>query len=152
MLTFSAWTRLLTSWKKAQRIPHWTRVTSMVKRPPSLFPKEHNSKYAPRESIIIVYFTSEYFVYQRTDSFSARYWEDPYAFKPSRFLNPNWPRDAFIPFSTGKPSSSFTACHRLEQNAGPRACIGRKFVIPCFHQLEFLNWRVRVVDFLKRRA
>lgn len=42
--------------------------------------------------------------------YNPRYWEDPHAFKPSRFLNPDWPRDAFIPFS-----------------AGPRACIGRKF-------------------------
>lgn len=42
--------------------------------------------------------------------YNPRYWEDPHAFKPSRFLNPDWPRDAFIPFSVG-----------------PRACIGRKF-------------------------
>ena len=41
----------------------------------------------------------------------ARHWEDPYAFKPERFLN-DWPRDAFVPFS-----------------AGPRSCIGRKLVI-----------------------
>jgi len=41
--------------------------------------------------------------------FNPRYWEDPYMFKPSRFLK-NWPRDAFMPFS-----------------AGARACIGRKF-------------------------
>jgi len=32
----------------------------------------------------------------------ARYWEDPHAFKPSRFLG-DWPRDAFLPFSAGKP-------------------------------------------------
>jgi len=31
----------------------------------------------------------------------ARYWEDPHAFKPSRFLK-DWPRDAFLPFSAGK--------------------------------------------------
>ena len=41
----------------------------------------------------------------------ARYWEDPHAFKPERFLK-DWPRDAFLPFS-----------------AGARACIGRKSVI-----------------------
>jgi len=32
----------------------------------------------------------------------ARYWEDPHVFKPSRFLE-DWPRDAFLPFSAGKP-------------------------------------------------
>ncbi|KIM82774.1 hypothetical protein PILCRDRAFT_455699 [Piloderma croceum F 1598] len=41
--------------------------------------------------------------------FNSRYWEDPHAFKPSRFLK-DWPRDAFVPFS-----------------AGARACLGRKF-------------------------
>lgn len=39
----------------------------------------------------------------------ARYWEDPYAFKPSRFLG-DWPRDAFLPFS-----------------GGARSCLGRRF-------------------------
>lgn len=38
------------------------------------------------------------------------YWDNPYEFLPSRFLDPNWNRDAFIPFS-----------------AGPRSCIGRRF-------------------------
>lgn len=40
---------------------------------------------------------------------SARYWKDPHAFNPSRFLG-DWPRDAFVPFS-----------------AGTRACLGRRF-------------------------
>ena len=40
---------------------------------------------------------------------TARYWDDPGAFKPERFLG-NYPRDAFIPFS-----------------GGPRGCIGRGF-------------------------
>jgi len=39
-----------------------------------------------------------------------RFWDEPNVFKPSRFNDPNWPRDAFLPFSNG-----------------PRACIGRKF-------------------------
>ena len=30
----------------------------------------------------------------------ARYWKDPHTFKPERFLE-DWPKDAFIPFSTG---------------------------------------------------
>ncbi|KAI0341851.1 cytochrome P450 [Trametopsis cervina] len=41
--------------------------------------------------------------------YNPRYWEDPYAFIPDRFLG-NWPRDAFLPFS-----------------GGPRSCIGRRF-------------------------
>ena len=34
--------------------------------------------------------------------FSARYWDDPHTFNPSRFLKKDWPRDAFLPFSAGK--------------------------------------------------
>jgi len=41
--------------------------------------------------------------------YNPRYWEDPHTFKPERFLK-DWPRDAFLPFSSGA-----------------RACIGRKF-------------------------
>jgi len=40
---------------------------------------------------------------------NPRYWKDPYAFDPSRFLG-DWPKDAFIAFS-----------------AGARACLGRGF-------------------------
>ncbi|KAF5321118.1 hypothetical protein D9619_001344 [Psilocybe cf. subviscida] len=42
--------------------------------------------------------------------YSPRYWKDPHQFNPSRFLDSDWPRDAFLPFSSGA-----------------RACIGRKF-------------------------
>ncbi|GLB37921.1 putative cytochrome P450 [Lyophyllum shimeji] len=41
--------------------------------------------------------------------YNPRYWDEPHAFRPSRFLK-EWPRDAFLPFSTGA-----------------RACLGRKF-------------------------
>ncbi|KDR79325.1 hypothetical protein GALMADRAFT_243295 [Galerina marginata CBS 339.88] len=41
--------------------------------------------------------------------YNPRYWDDPHAFKPARFLK-DWPREAFLPFS-----------------AGARACLGRKF-------------------------
>jgi cytochrome P450 len=41
---------------------------------------------------------------------NPRYWKDPEEFRPARFMDPDWPRDAFIPFS-----------------AGARACIGRRF-------------------------
>ncbi|KAI0350827.1 cytochrome P450 [Trametes cingulata] len=40
---------------------------------------------------------------------NPRYWDEPEAFKPARFLG-NYPRDAFLPFS-----------------GGPRGCIGRGF-------------------------
>ena len=33
--------------------------------------------------------------------FTARYWDDPLTFNPSRFLK-DWPRDAFLPFSGGE--------------------------------------------------
>ncbi|EIN08440.1 cytochrome P450 [Punctularia strigosozonata HHB-11173 SS5] len=42
--------------------------------------------------------------------YNPRYWHDPYAFDPSRFLKPDWPREAFVPFSQGA-----------------RACLGRRF-------------------------
>ncbi|KIK59158.1 hypothetical protein GYMLUDRAFT_170120 [Collybiopsis luxurians FD-317 M1] len=42
--------------------------------------------------------------------YSPRYWKDPDEFRPARFLESDWPRDAFISFS-----------------AGPQDCIGRKF-------------------------
>ncbi|KAG0693434.1 cytochrome P450 [Suillus ampliporus] len=41
--------------------------------------------------------------------YNPKYWEDPYTFKPERFLG-DWNRDAFLPFS-----------------GGYRACTGRKF-------------------------
>ncbi|KAF8804431.1 cytochrome P450 [Phlegmacium glaucopus] len=41
--------------------------------------------------------------------YNPRYWKDPHSFKPERFLE-DWPKDAFLPFSSG-----------------PRACLGRKF-------------------------
>lgn len=42
--------------------------------------------------------------------YNPKYWDDPADFVPARFLDPNWNRDAFIPFLSG-----------------PRACIGRRF-------------------------
>ncbi|KAG8884272.1 hypothetical protein FRB98_002545 [Tulasnella sp. 332] len=42
--------------------------------------------------------------------YNPRYWSDPYAFNPDRFLKSDWPKDAFLGFS-----------------AGPRGCLGRKF-------------------------
>ncbi|CCO34055.1 Cytochrome P450 3A31 [Rhizoctonia solani AG-1 IB] len=42
--------------------------------------------------------------------YNPAYWDDPNEFIPGRFLDPNWNRDAFLPFL-----------------GGPRACIGRRF-------------------------
>ncbi|KAI0763129.1 cytochrome P450, partial [Irpex lacteus] len=33
-----------------------------------------------------------------------KYWEHPHEFNPSRFLEPDWPRDASLPFSGGARS------------------------------------------------
>lgn len=41
--------------------------------------------------------------------YNPRYWEDPEEFRPERFLK-DYPRDAFLGFSTG-----------------PRSCLGRRF-------------------------
>ncbi|QRW26096.1 cytochrome P450 family protein [Rhizoctonia solani] len=45
--------------------------------------------------------------------YNPNYWDDPTDFIPARFLEPNWNKDAFIPFL-----------------AGPRACIGRRSGVP----------------------
>ncbi|TEB40153.1 cytochrome P450 [Coprinellus micaceus] len=42
-------------------------------------------------------------------TYNERYWDDPHEFWPDRFLG-NWPRNAFLSFSSG-----------------PRACLGRRF-------------------------
>jgi len=42
--------------------------------------------------------------------YNPRYWPEPKEFRPERFMKNDWPRDAFLPFSSGA-----------------RACIGRKF-------------------------
>ncbi|KAG9001280.1 hypothetical protein FRB93_012207 [Tulasnella sp. JGI-2019a] len=41
---------------------------------------------------------------------NPRYWPDPHEFRPGRFMDPNWPRDAFLPFFVGS-----------------RSCVGRRF-------------------------
>jgi hypothetical protein len=46
---------------------------------------------------------------KRNTFFSARYWDDPHTFNPSRFLK-DWPRDAFLPFSAGERWFPFKIC------------------------------------------
>ena len=43
-----------------------------------------------------------FFLSQKNKTLSARYWKDPHTFIPSRFLAADWPRDAFMPFSSGE--------------------------------------------------
>ena len=66
--------------------------------PPSLFP-----------SPILIFLPTSNTPSPRPAPPIAKYWEDPDAFKPERFLR-DYPRDAFLPFS-----------------GGPRGCIGRGF-------------------------
>ena len=69
-------------------------------------------------------------LFSKQNIFSARYWDDPHTFNPSRFLK-DWPRDAFVPFSSGKKFfSPLKICPflLLSKYAGARACIGRKYV------------------------
>ncbi len=76
--------------------------------------KESINVPIPKDSIIIIYTNGIHYnrasyvtkcyirrklIYFRT--VAARYWDDPHEFKPKRFLQ-DWPRDAFVPFSTGK--------------------------------------------------
>jgi cytochrome P450 len=39
--------------------------------------------------------------------FQARFWDNPDAFKPERFLG-DWPREAFLPFSQGRLPQLFS--------------------------------------------
>lgn len=67
--------------------------------------KESINVPIPKDSIIIIYTNGIHY--------NPRYWDDPHEFKPKRFLQ-DWPRDAFVPFSTGA-----------------RSCVGR-----CFSETE----------------
>ncbi|KAN0125404.1 Cytochrome P450 [Lactarius tabidus] len=52
---------------------------------------------------------TEIYFHMPATHYNPRYWKDPYTFRPERFLE-EWPRDAFLPFSSGA-----------------RACLGRRF-------------------------
>ena len=73
-------------------------------------------------SVIALHFNSklmqQWYNTGTENRFIAKYWHDPKAFNPDRFLG-NWNRDAFIPFS-----------------AGVRSCIGRRYAIFSFTSRE----------------
>jgi cytochrome P450 len=52
---------------------------------------------------------TEIYFHMPATHYNPRYWKDPHTFRPERFLE-DWPRDAFLPFSSGA-----------------RACLGRRF-------------------------
>ncbi|KAG8953494.1 hypothetical protein FRC04_002336 [Tulasnella sp. 424] len=71
---------------------------------------------------------TEFIMYTGSLHYNPRYWKEPYSFKPKRFLESDWPRDAFIPFSSGA-----------------RACIGRRFAeVECIGMISMLLKRFRI--------
>ena len=62
---------------------------------------------------------------------TEKYWEEPFKFRPERFLEGDHNKDAFIPFSVG-----------------PRACIGRRFV----YKVIYVNHVSLIYDLLYRFA
>ncbi|KAF8597591.1 cytochrome P450 [Ceratobasidium sp. AG-I] len=54
--------------------------------------------------------SSRAFIFTTGVHYNPSYWDYPEEFTPARFIDTDWNRDAFIPFSLG-----------------PRACIGRRF-------------------------
>jgi len=60
-----------------------------------------------------------------------KYWDEPFQFRPERFVKGDYNKDAFIPFS-----------------AGPRACIGRRFVC----ELIYINHIPLIYNLLRRFA
>ena len=93
-------------------IPKDTNITISV---PGLY-YNRKAAYLPYHVIIFLYQTL------------AHYWEDPHAFKPSHFLE-DWPHDAFLPFSSGKPFYKIGWYQGLTNGTpGAHACIGRKSI------------------------
>ncbi|KAG1822549.1 cytochrome P450 [Suillus subaureus] len=59
--------------------------------------------------------------------YNPKYWEDPFTFKPERFLG-DWNRDAFFAFSGGKYLNIFLGTSlKMPIPIGYRGCVGRKF-------------------------
>ncbi|ESK89553.1 cytochrome p450 [Moniliophthora roreri MCA 2997] len=86
--------------------------------------KETKDIAVPKGTEIVVHTTGVHY--------NPRYWKDPHEFRPERFLDGNWPRDAFIPFSVGA-----------------RSCLGRRFSeIESVAILSTLvkHYRIRILD------
>ncbi|KAG9099705.1 hypothetical protein FS749_000633 [Ceratobasidium sp. UAMH 11750] len=96
-----------------------TYVTATLYETLRLYPPVINiPKYTPVDTAIQLSPTQTLSVPSETRAsisvpglhYNPNYWDDPFKFSPSRFLDPSWNRDAFIPFAVG-----------------PRSCIGRRF-------------------------
>jgi hypothetical protein len=59
----------------------------------------YNRTYLVFTCLVLLFILMMFF--QKKITFSARYWDDPHTFDPSRFLK-DWPREAFLPFSAGE--------------------------------------------------
>lgn len=113
MFLADAFGRSLVSQSSRQKIPLSSPPTMSATRLLSQYRKASNSfftfvAYITTVSTNDVEFGSSYQIV-----LAARYWDDPYSFKPERFHG-DWPREAFLPFS-----------------AGARACLGRRWAISC---------------------
>ncbi|KAF9060543.1 cytochrome P450 [Rhodocollybia butyracea] len=106
-----------------EQMPQFTRSMAVLNETLRLFTPGHTfTKYSAEDTRLVISNAAggkhDFILPQGTPimintigvHYNPRYWEDPEEFRPARFLDPDWPRDAFLPFG-----------------AGPRACIGRKF-------------------------
>ncbi|KAF8919330.1 cytochrome P450 [Mucidula mucida] len=70
--------------------------------------------------------------------YDPKYWKNPYNFEPDRFLQKEWPRHAYVPFS-----------------AGIRSCLGRRFaetVMVAMLNAIIAKYKVAVMDEDKYQA
>lgn len=94
-------------------VPKGTRVKINI---PGLHYNRENPPYLADEFSIVFFLV-------------ARYWKDPHSFNPERFLG-DWPKDAFLPFSTGEcwQGRLYSMYRSVNHSIGPRSCLGRKWV------------------------
>ena len=120
--------RLSTSRNAATKIQLWSRETKMANVCPFLFQRGLGLESTHQACITIVSHLCRPGIWS-ISPILARYWTNPHQFNPSRFLG-DWPRKAFLPFSSGKALGCRLSNTTLIQfTQGPRACLGRKSVI-----------------------